>query len=102
MLKIEKIRENQYNLSKIENRFLIKSKLFEVFSDQTRLKIIYILKRSKELCVTDLARILGLSISAVSHQLKILENSEIVMKKRRGKIICYALNKKVKGRLNLI
>lgn len=102
MLKIEKIRENQYNLSKIENRFLIKSKLFEVFSDPTRLKIIYILKRSKELCVTDLARILNLSISAVSHQLKILENSEIVIKKRMGKIICYALNKKVKGRLNLI
>jgi len=62
-----------------------------VGSDPTRLKILYLLKKHKELCVTDLSEILGIGISAVSHQLSLLERCKMVSKIRAGKHMCYSL-----------
>lgn len=67
------------------------AELFKVFGDTTRIKILYALLESK-LCVGDIAQILGLSQSAVSHQLRILKDSKLVKFRRNGKIIFYSLD----------
>lgn len=67
------------------------AELFKVFGDSTRIKILYALFES-ELCVGDMAQILNLGQSAVSHQLKILKDAKLVRFRREGKIIFYSLN----------
>lgn len=67
------------------------AELFKVFGDTTRIKLLYALLES-ELCVGDIAQILGLSQSAVSHQLRILKDSKLVKFRRNGKIIFYSLD----------
>lgn len=67
------------------------AELFKVFGDSTRIKILYALVES-ELCVGDLAEILGLNQSAVSHQLRILKDAKLVRYRREGKSIIYALD----------
>ncbi len=66
------------------------SPIFEALSDQTRLKIIYLLSK-KELCVCDLANVLDLSISAVSHQLRRLRDLHLVKYRSEGKMAFYSL-----------
>lgn len=65
--------------------------LFKVFGDSTRIRILYALIES-ELCVGDIAQLLNLTQSAVSHQLKILKDAKLVKFRREGKIIIYALD----------
>ncbi|MGP1597694.1 ArsR/SmtB family transcription factor [Peptoanaerobacter stomatis] len=65
--------------------------LFKIFSDSTRIKILCILFES-EMCVYDLSGILGMSQSAVSHQLRLLKQSKLVKHRREGKIIFYSLS----------
>ena len=67
------------------------SDLFKVFGDSTRIRILYALFES-ELCVGDMAQLLGISQSAVSHQLKILKDAKLVRFRRDGKIIFYMLD----------
>ena len=62
------------------------SELFRVFGDSTRIKILYVLFES-ELCVCDIARLLNLTQSAVSHQLRILKASNLVRFRREGKTV---------------
>lgn len=65
--------------------------LFKVFGDTTRIKILYALFES-ELCVGDIALVLGMSQSAVSHQLRILKDSKLIKFRREGKVIFYSLD----------
>ena len=75
-----------------------KSRFYEIFSNPTRFKIIFLLKRYKELCATDIANVLGISISAVSHQARIIESAGIINRVRMGKMICYSIQEdKIKG-----
>ncbi|MGQ9615864.1 MAG: ArsR/SmtB family transcription factor [Spirochaetota bacterium] len=67
------------------------SDFFRVFGDTTRIKILNALFLS-ELCVNDIAALLGMGQSAVSHQLRILKSSGLVKKRREGKTIFYSLN----------
>ena len=67
------------------------AELFKVFGDTTRIKILYAQFES-ELCVGDIASILSLSQSAISHQLRILKDSKLVKFRRDGKIIFYSLD----------
>lgn len=67
------------------------AELFKIFGDSTRIKILYALSES-ELCVNDIAQLLRLSQSSVSHQLRILKDSKLVKFRREGKIIFYALD----------
>ena len=66
------------------------SELFRVFGDTTRIKILYALFES-ELCVGDLAQLLDVSQSAVSHQLRLLKASKLVKFRRDGKTVFYSL-----------
>ena len=59
------------------------SEFFRVFGDSTRIRILYALSRS-EMCVCDLSKLLGVSQSAISHQLKILKQNKLVKGRRAG------------------
>lgn len=63
---------------------------FKVFGDTTRIKILYALRRS-EMCVCDIAGALQMTQSAISHQLRILKQMDLVKSRREGKTIFYAL-----------
>jgi len=62
---------------------------FKVFGDSTRLKILHALL-CREMCVNDIALLLGMTQSAISHQLRILKQMDLVKNRREGKIILYA------------
>lgn len=64
---------------------------FKVFGDSTRIKILYVLLQS-EMCVCDIAQLLNASQSAISHQLRILKQMQLVKFRREGKTIFYSLS----------
>ena len=64
--------------------------LFKVFADSTRIRILFVLFES-EVCVCDLAKVLNMTQSAVSHQLRILKQNKLVKARRDGKSIFYSL-----------
>ena len=66
------------------------AELFRIFGDSTRIKILYVLFES-EMCVCDIAQLLGMTQSAISHQLQILKKSKLVKYRRAGKVIFYSL-----------
>ena len=63
---------------------------FKVFGDSTRIKILYVLLCS-EMCVCDLAQILNMTQSAISHQLRMLKQMDLVKNRREGKTVFYSL-----------
>jgi ArsR family transcriptional regulator len=67
------------------------ARFFKVLSDATRVKILCALLRS-EMCVCDLAHVLGMSQSSVSHQLRLLKDNRVARSRREGKIIYYSLD----------
>lgn len=84
--KVLKFRLTLQNNPSIEHKSLIAGCL----GDLTCLKILYVLAREKEVCPSDLAAILDISMPAVSHQLGKLRQMGIVSTKRMGKIKCFA------------
>ena len=65
--------------------------LFKVFSDTTRIKILFALM-DNDLCVADIAETINASQSAVSHQLRILKQARLVKFQREGKNVIYSLS----------
>ncbi len=66
------------------------AEFYKVFGDATRLKILYVLLDT-EMCVYDIATIVGMSQSAISHQLRVLKQMALVKNRRDGKSIYYSL-----------
>ena len=66
------------------------AELFKVFGDSTRIRILYVLFES-EMCVCDIAQLLNMTQSAISHQLRILKQSKLVKSRREGKAVFYSL-----------
>lgn len=73
--------ENLYDLAE----------LFKVFGDTTRIKILYALSES-EMCVCDIAVLLNMTQSAISHQLRVLKQARLVKFRKDGKIVYYSLD----------
>ncbi len=67
------------------------AEIFKVFGDSTRIKILYLLFES-EMCVCDIAHLLAMNQSAISHQLRILKQARLVKSRREGKSVIYALS----------
>lgn len=67
------------------------STTFKAMGDPTRLKIIYVLSKSS-LCVCDIASLLDMTQSAISHQLRILRDLKLVKSRREGKLVIYSLD----------
>lgn len=66
------------------------AELFKVFGDSTRIRILYLLFEA-EMCVCDIAQLLGMTQSAISHQLQVLKKSKLVKYRRDGKTVFYSL-----------
>lgn len=66
------------------------AELFKVFGDSTRIRILFVLFEA-EVCVCDLAKVLNMTQSAISHQLRILKQNKLVNSRRKGKSIFYSL-----------
>lgn len=66
------------------------AELFKIFGDSTRIRILYLLFES-EMCVCDIAQLLGMTQSAISHQLQVLKKSKLVKYRRQGKTVFYSL-----------
>lgn len=66
------------------------AELFKVFGDSTRIRILYVLLE-QEVCVCDLAQILGMTVSAISHQLRVLKQASLVKYRKSGKAVYYSL-----------
>lgn len=66
------------------------TELFRIFGDSTRIRILYVLFEA-EMCVCDIAALLGMTQSAISHQLKALKNARLVTSRRDGKTVFYSL-----------
>ena len=66
------------------------AELFKVFGDSTRIRILFVLFEA-EVCVCDLAEVLHMTQSAISHQLRILKQAKLVSARREGKSVFYSL-----------
>ena len=66
------------------------AEFFKVFGDSTRIKILYALYK-EDMCVCDIADLLGMTLSAISHQLKVLKTFRLIKNKRDGKSVIYSL-----------
>ena len=84
--KLQLVKEGM--LAEVELNELVS--LFKVFGDRTRMKILYSLFES-ELCVCAIGELLGMSPSAISHQLKTLKQANLIGNRREGKTIYYFL-----------
>ena len=76
-------------LPKDETLFTL-ADLFKIFGDTTRIKILFSLFE-EELCVREITELLGMTQSAVSHQLKVLKDAKLIANRREGKTIIYFL-----------
>ena len=82
--------ENTRSRMREETEYLNLATLFKMFGDGTRVKILHALELN-EMCVCDLAALLGMTKSAISHQLKALRLSNLVKSRRDGQVIYYSL-----------
>ena len=83
---VEKVRESLPEMEQL----LRLADLFKTFGDGTRVRILYVLLEA-EVCVCDLATLLGMTQSAVSHQLRILKQARLIKARRDGKTVFYSL-----------
>ncbi|NMA25844.1 MAG: helix-turn-helix transcriptional regulator [Clostridiales bacterium] len=67
------------------------SELFRVFGDSTRIRILWALTEA-EMCVCDITALLGMTQSAISHQLRVLKQARLVRHRKEGKIVYYSLD----------
>jgi len=83
---VEKVQEHMPAPEELQSL----AEFFKVFGDSTRIRILYVLFQS-EMCVCDLAQVLNMTQSAISHQLRILKQMKLVSNRREGKTVFYAL-----------
>ena len=85
----ETIKAVEENMPAEEELYAL-SELFKIFADSTRIRILYVLLEH-EMCVCDLAQLLNMTQSAISHQLRILKQMHLIKFRREGKNILYSL-----------
>lgn len=73
-----------------ENFLFDLAELYKIFGDSTRIKILYVLFEA-EMCVNDIAQVLSMNVSAISHQLRVLKQAGLVKFRRDGKTVFYSL-----------
>ena len=73
-----------------EEKFMDLADTFRIFSDSTRVKILYALMQA-EMCVCDISALIGTTKSSVSHQLRILKQSKLVKYRKDGRIVFYSI-----------
>lgn len=87
----EEVVENvRASMPKEEDLFNL-AEFFKVFGDTTRIRILYALLQY-EMCVCDIAHLLGMSQSAISHQLRVLKQAKLVKFRKEGRVVYYSLD----------
>jgi DNA-binding transcriptional ArsR family regulator len=86
----EVVDEVQSRMPKEETLYDL-AEFFKVFGDSTRIRILWALAES-EMCVCDIANLLNMTQSAISHQLRVLKQAALVKYRRDGKIVYYSLD----------
>lgn len=84
---VEKVRNNMPD----EEILYDLAELFKVFGDSTRVRILWALDEA-EMCVCDIASVLNMTQSAISHQLRVLKQARLVKNRREGKVVYYSLD----------
>lgn len=84
---IEHVRQNMPK----EKELITLARFFKNFGDPTRIKILYALFQS-EMCVCDIAHLLGMTQSAISHQLRVLKQAQLVKFRKEGRVVYYSLD----------
>ncbi|MEK4433075.1 metalloregulator ArsR/SmtB family transcription factor [Paenibacillus sp. FSL M7-0802] len=88
----DKVKRVRGKISK--NDFQDMAQIFKVLADNTRLKVAYALCDEDELCVCDVANIIGSTMATASHHLRLLRNMGIAKYRKEGKLVFYALEDK--------
>lgn len=83
---VKKVEDNM----PLEEELFDLAELFKIFGDSTRIKILYVLFET-EMCVCDIAQLLNMTVSAISHQLRILKQARLVKFRKEGKSVFYSL-----------
>lgn len=91
-LQKQEIIGKQRALRRLRQKMCLKARCCSLGADETRLSILHLLKKYGELCVSDIAAILAIGVSAASHQLALLERAEFVNKQKTGQTVFYSLN----------
>lgn len=89
-INIDIVNKVKPNMPEIELLYKL-SDFFKVMGDGTRIQLLWALEES-EMCVGDLAVLLNMTKSAVSHQLKVLRTAKLVSSQKKGKNVYYSLN----------
>lgn len=84
---VNKVKENMPE----EETLYDLAELFKVFGDSTRIKILWALDKA-EMCVCDIAALLNMTQSAISHQLRVLKQAKLVKNRKEGKVVYYSLD----------
>ncbi len=84
---VEKVKKNMPQ----EEMLYDLAELFKVYGDSTRVRILWALDES-EMCVCDIAVLLNMTQSAISHQLRVLKRARLVKSRREGKVVYYSLD----------
>lgn len=83
---VEKVHENMPDTEVLYDL----AELYKIFGDSTRIRILYVLFEA-EMCVCDIAQVLDMTVSAISHQLRVLKGANLVKYRREGKTVFYSL-----------
>ncbi|HHT89599.1 MAG: metalloregulator ArsR/SmtB family transcription factor [Bacillota bacterium] len=86
----DRVKQVRQNMPPEENLFNL-AELFKVFGDTTRIRILYTLFQS-EMCVCDIAYLLDMTQSAISHQLRVLKGAKLVRYRKEGRVVYYSLD----------
>lgn len=92
-----KVRRVQQSLSSLDIETV--SQLFKALADPNRLKVIYALVMEEELCVCDVANILGSSVATASHHLRLLRHMGLAKHRKQGKMVFYSLKDELVSQL---
>jgi DNA-binding transcriptional ArsR family regulator len=86
----EKVKRVKKNIEEHDTQDIVK--VFKALADDTRLKVAYALCEEEELCVCDIANIIGSTTATASHHLRLLRNMGLARYRKEGKLVFYSLN----------
>ncbi|CAM4453118.1 ArsR/SmtB family transcription factor [Paenibacillus tarimensis] len=85
-----KVQRVQQSLS--EQRLTVPVRMFKALADETRMKIAYALTVEEEMCVCDVAHVIGSSTATASHHLRLLRDKGLAKSRKEGKLVFYSLD----------
>jgi ArsR family transcriptional regulator, lead/cadmium/zinc/bismuth-responsive transcriptional repressor len=89
---VDEVKVNRVKESILQQNTLAVAQIFKALSDDTRIKIAYALSEEEELCVCDVANIVGCTTATASHHLRLLRNLGLAKYRKKGKLVFYSLD----------